>query len=380
MKVFKLFMKMIKANSAMLILSVVLFVFFTGIMMGQENQTVRSVDKINVLVRDEDQSEYSSILASYLSDIANAKTESEYGDDLRDAIFYKEVDYIVVIPSGFGNDIKTSQVSLDVTDVSHSMNSMVFTQKMESYLTILHSNLDLNPEIETQELKLETGQLAQQQVEANIVSTTDTSSLMYPHQFGNAIYPILLTSLSVIVAVVRSVFSDKSRYRLYCAPLKTSELLVGTALGGVVLMSAFFLLQLGILRAFGYAIFDPINRLYVLNLYLCTITTTLLALAIGILVSSKSRNVGTIIGNLVSLSSCFLTGVFIPQDVLPTYVTSVSRLLPTYWTINANTLIRSSQGAFTGEIGQVFIIQVLYMVSFLIICALLFRTYNKIEG
>ena len=65
---------------------------------------------------------------------------------------------------------------------------------------------------------------------------------------------------------------------------------------------------------------------------------TLAALSISILISNlvTSRNALSAVVNVIALGSCFISGVFVPQQYLGDTVLSIAKFNPTYWYVKAN--------------------------------------------
>ena len=53
----------------------------------------------------------------------------------------------------------------------------------------------------------------------------------------------------------------------------------------------------------------------------------------------KGREAISAVANIITLSSCFLSGVFVPQAFLAESVLRVASFFPTYWYVKANALI-----------------------------------------
>ena len=71
---------------------------------------------------------------------------------------------------------------------------------------------------------------------------------------------------------------------------------------------------------------------------------TLASLGISFLIGNliKSRNSQQAIANVLALGTCFISGVFVPQELLGPTVKTIASFTPTYWYI-ANVMDLSSQ-------------------------------------
>ena len=76
---------------------------------------------------------------------------------------------------------------------------------------------------------------------------------------------------------------------------------------------------------------------YVLNSFIFTICGTGLAFLIGSLV--KGTQAVTALTNVVVLGSCFISGVFVPTELLGSVTLRIGSFTPSYWYVNANNQI-----------------------------------------
>ena len=79
--------------------------------------------------------------------------------------------------------------------------------------------------------------------------------------------------------------------------------------------------------------------LIVFNSFLFTICALTIAFVIGTIVSNKNAINGIV--NVVALGSSFLCGAFVPMEWLPKFVLDIAHLLPSYWYIKTNELVKT---------------------------------------
>ena len=70
---------------------------------------------------------------------------------------------------------------------------------------------------------------------------------------------------------------------------------------------------------------------------------TFCALTLSILISSLTNNKNAISGivNVIALGSAFLCGAFVPAEYLPSSVLNFAHILPAYYYINSNDLLKN---------------------------------------
>ncbi|MGL5380126.1 ABC transporter permease, partial [Clostridium sp.] len=88
---------------------------------------------------------------------------------------------------------------------------------------------------------------------------------------------------------------------------------------------------------------------------------------IGFLISNlvSSRNAMSAAANVVSLGCCFLSGVFVPQELLGDTVLKIASFNPTFWYVKANNSI-STLVNFNKETLTPIISSMLIMLGFAI--------------
>ena len=74
-----------------------------------------------------------------------------------------------------------------------------------------------------------------------------------------------------------------------------------------------------------------------INALVFTISALSISYLVGLLI--KSRNAQSAIANVLSLGFSFLSGVFIPQELLSDKALAIASFNPTYWYVKANNVI-----------------------------------------
>jgi ABC-2 type transport system permease protein len=82
------------------------------------------------------------------------------------------------------------------------------------------------------------------------------------------------------------------------------------------------------------------NALYFcINSFVFTLTALSLSFLVGIAV--KSGNAQSAAANVIALGLSFISGVFVPHELLGRNVLAMARFTPTYWYVKANDTINS---------------------------------------
>ena len=123
MTVFKGYLKVLKKNLGMLLIYLVIFFAIAIALQAsarKEHLGTFEKTRINVAVADRDQSELSRGLNRYLSTIHNVSAISSEPSVMLEELFYRNVEYIVVIPKNFYESCMVNGESISVTKVPGS--------------------------------------------------------------------------------------------------------------------------------------------------------------------------------------------------------------------------------------------------------------------
>lgn len=155
---------------------------------------------------------------------------------------------------------------------------------------------------------------------------------------------IVMFVFFVIISMVDTLHQDLKTgmtARLASTPLTPNAYLLGKWIPYMYIV----LIQIATLFLFGKIVYDiPLMQpIFIVALsILLTFTVTGMGIAIAIIV--KSFNMGLAITQLITLVGALLSGLWIPIDMLPSYIQTVSKIFPQYWAHQA------FQGAMAGDL------------------------------
>jgi ABC-2 type transport system permease protein len=260
-------------------------------------------------------------------------------EKLQDALFFREVTYILRIPKGFTKDVLNGgSMQMKKTVVPNSIENAYVDINVEQYWNLARLYAKHDPGISQQQLvnRLK-GNLAGNTpvtIKAHEAAKTSNSfSMFYFNYFAYAFAAVLMMGISTVMIVFNK--QDISR-RNFCSPLRATSInmqlilanLLFAVVSWLVLVVFCFLLDA---RSFGTQ-----NMIYfLLNSIVFTGCITSLSYLVGTLV--KNLNAMSAICNVITLGSCFISGVFVPQEFLNSAVLKVASFTPTYWYVQANT-------------------------------------------
>lgn len=341
MTVFKTFWKIVNKYKGTIILYTVMLISFGGINLASNDTTTTFTSTLpNIAIVNNDQkSVLTNNLISYLSENSKVVDIENDEEKINDALFYRDVSYVVYIPKNYTNDVlKGMNPTIDIkstNDYTSSLEEMMLTD----YLNLQNTYLKLT----TDQTKLTNyiNDTLKDKSKVVLTSKVDTKSLSKVSRYFNfASYSILAVVIFIITLVLTSFKEKTVNKRIVVSSMnykKHSGLILKSSLLYALIVWVLFSLLAIILL--GKSLLNIRGLLLILN----TLVFTLQALTFALLISSLVNNKDAIGGivNVVALGSAFLCGAFIPSIYLPEKVVSISHIFPAYYYNNSNNLVTS---------------------------------------
>lgn len=373
MTVFNAFWKVINKYKGTIILFTVMLVTFGGINTTSSNSTVDFTNSKPdiIIVNNSGNNALTKNLISYLKKNTNVKNIKNTEEARNDALFYREVNYIVYIPKDYQKDVlsgKTPVIDIKtVGDYTSSLAEMLLTRYLKIQ-SIYAKNISTE-----QELITVINKNLSKTSEVTITSKVDTTKTSRVSRYFNfASYSAMFIIIFVICMVLSSFHAKAIKKRTIISSMnyKTHNkyLLRASFIYSIIVWFLFMLLGTIL---FSNTILSLRGLVYAINLLIFIFTSLTLALLLSTLIDNKDAVNGIV--NVISLGSAFLCGAFIPTEWLPETVIKISRIFPTYWYVNSNDLLASLQTINMTSLNQV-IINMIVMLVF----ALIFIIINNI--
>ncbi len=341
MTVFKTFWKIVNKYKGTIILYTVMLISFGGINLASNDTTTTFTSTLpNIAIINNDESTIiTNNLINYLSENSKVVDIENDEEKINDALFYRDVSYVVYIPKNYTNDVlKGMNPTIDIkstNDYTSSLEEMMLTD----YLNLQNTYLKLT----TDQTKLTNyiNDTLKDKSKVVLTSKVDTKSLSKVSRYFNfASYSILAVVIFIITLVLTSFKEKTVNKRIVVSSMnykKHSGLILKSSLLYALIVWVLFSLLAIILL--GKSLLNIRGLLLILN----TLVFTLQALTFALLISSLVNNKDAIGGivNVVALGSAFLCGAFIPSMYLPEKVVSISHIFPAYYYNNSNDLVTS---------------------------------------
>ncbi len=335
MTVFNAFLKVIKKNLGTIILYTVIVVFFAAINSRTDDSSTQFVgEKPDVMIVNLDKgTELSGNFEKYLTDNTN-KTEISGGDEaVSDALFYREISCVITIPKGYEKTVlegKTPEIEIKSAGTQNS----AFVKNIVSSYIRTQNAFASSGENKAEIIKSVNSALSQKASVAitsklNTGALTKLANYYIFSSYGLMscilfIICIVLTSFSETTIRKRTIISSMS-YKKFSANLLLSCFTYALAVWILFVVLAYFMM--------GSIVFTMRGAAFMLNSFIFILTALSLSFMLSTFVPEKNAITGIV--NVLTLGSSFLCGVFVPAAILPSWVLSIAKVLPSYWYVDS---------------------------------------------
>lgn len=380
MTVFKTVLKIVKKYSTPIIMYTVFLVIFGGLNLEiSENSMNFVAQKTDVLIINQDKEEgITKDLINYLEDNTNIKEIENKDKKIDDALFYRDLNYVVYIPKNFRQDFlenKNPKVEIKSTgDYQASLADML----LNKYMNLANKYKIVYDDEKTIINKI--NETLDEQTDISITTKLDTDKLSTVTSYFNFTnYSLLAGCVYVICLILFSFQEEKIKKRTIISStdykVYNRKLMLSTSVFAFMLAIMYVILAI-ILN--GKIMFSIHGLLYIANMLLFTICALSIAFLIGNLVGNKSAINGII--NVVALGTSFLCGAFVPVEWLPDSVLKVAHVLPSYYFIQTNELIKKLEVVNLESLKPLInnsIMIILFVLLFIIITTVITKKKRK---
>lgn len=373
MIVFNAFFKVVKKYIGVIILYTVMLISFGSINYATNNEDMTFSNRLPdiLIINNDEEVGLTKNLINYLKENANVLDIENNEEKINDAIFYREVNYVIYIPKNYrvdtlnklnptldiksANDYDSAYISMLLTRYLNVQNTYLkYTNNENELINSINNNLSYKTNIE-------------------ITSKLDTSKLTKTSRFFNfASYSIMAVIIYIICLVISSFNKDVVKKRTIISSMNYKKYNKYILLSSFIYSSIIWILY--VILSFiiiGSSMFSLRGLIYILNTFIFSFVALTLALLISNLIKSKGAISGIV--NVIALGQAFLCGAFIPSEFLGENIIKYSKILPAYWYNNSNDLLSTIEVINTVNLKPILINMIV-----LIIFAIIFIVINNI--
>lgn len=372
MTIFKTILHVLKKNLGTLSIGLVVSIGISFLYAESlDSSTEISLSTSTVAIFNEDQGAISKDLESYLADTVQVEELEKKQEAIDDALYFKQVDYVLTIPNGFSEAVQNGETpKMDVQVAPGTYSKALLDSTINHYLNTFTRYQQTIPDASTEELLSLTNDNLE--VEGTVSLDEGYSENVYLDAsaavFSLLAYGLFSTVFSGTAYSYIAFNKPEIRKRNLCSPISSRRLsrnITLSTLGYSILMLLFFLAYTLI---YTKSSLNEHTLLFVANA--CVFFLTIVTFSAMICSLLKNPIVITGINNTYILGTCFICGIFIPRDFLPEAVVKVSMVTPTYWFTNFNQLIAETtefNDAFYQEMLLHFGVMIAFCLAFIVI-------------
>lgn len=343
MQVYKAYFKIIKKNIGQLSIYLIIFLLF-AIIFGKVSTSPKDTDfestKVNISIINKDEnSKLISGLTDYLKENANIVDVGTSKEDLQDALFFREAEYIITIPKGFTKEILkgNKDINIEKTVIPNSTSEIYMDNLINRYLNTVKMYTSTIDNISQAKLV--------SNVNKDLSHTTDVKIKTYDNDYSNnascanyynffaySMFAVLILGISLVMIS----FNNKDlKRRNLASSLSMKNMNIQMVFANITYaLVVWFVMIIASFIMFKNYMFTINGLLSLLNSFVFTLAALIISILISNLVTS--RNALSAVVNVIALGSCFISGVFVPQQYLGDTVLSIAKFNPTYWYVKAN--------------------------------------------
>ena len=341
MTVFKTFFRIVNKLKPTIILYTALLIIFGAVNMKTSDNNINFVNsKPDILIINQDVNKgLTKNLIDYMKKNSNIMKVENNEEKINDALFYREVSYVIYIPKDYRKNVllgKNPKLDIKKTDEYDAHLSEMMLKRYIKLQNIYNKEASSEDELITL-----INDNINDDVNVKITSKVDTSKTYnIVYYFNFASYSILAIIIYIVCLVLCSFKEESISKRINISSINYKSHNNKILLASIVFSSIVWLLFviIGVIVV-GDIMFSLRGLISIINSFIFTFC----ALTLSILISSITNNKNAISGivNVIALGSAFLCGAFVPAEYLPSSVLNFAHILPAYYYINSNDLLKN---------------------------------------
>ena len=341
MTVFKTFFTIVNKLKPTIILYTALLIIFGAVNMKTSDNNINFVNsKPDILIINQDVNKgLTKNLIDYMKKNSNIVKVENNEEKINDALFYREVSYVIYIPKDYRKNVllgKNPKLDIKKTDEYDAHLSEMMLKRYIKLQNIYNEEAGSEDELITL-----INDNINDDVNIKITSKVDTSKTYnIAYYFNFASYSILAIIIYIVCLVLCSFKEESISKRINISSINYKSHNNKILLASIVFSSIVWLLFVIIgVTIVGDIMFSIRGLISIINSFIFTFC----ALTLSILISSLTNNKNAISGivNVIALGSAFLCGAFVPAEYLPSSVLNFAHILPAYYYINSNDLLKN---------------------------------------
>lgn len=376
MTVFKAYFKVLLSSKFTIIIYVVMLIIFASLNIQNDSvDTNFTSSRPDVLIINNDENVgITKSLIDYISLNSNIIEIENDEEKINDALFYRDVNFIIYIPSKFRQDFLNGNMPNIEIKQTNDYKAQLAYNTLSKYLNTIETYRSYIKEED--KIIEKTNETLKTSTEVEISSSINNAALTQAKAFFNFSNFSMLAGCIFIICLIMTVFNNElisKRTIISSTKYKTlnRKLMLSNSLFAFSLCIIYILVSLILVKDVMFSIH---GLLFSINLFVFTITVLTISFLLGKLTNNKEAINGMV--NVISLGSSFLCGSFVPMEYLPNFVLKIAHILPSYWFVLSNEKI-STLESFTITTLKPIIFNLLILLLFALIFIILSNVITK---
>lgn len=371
MPVFRLCLRIIKGNIPFMLLFIGVFLGIAIMISGSSTDLQRqdfSQSRVAMALFAPEHDVFAAGLRSELAKTARFVAVEDDAELLHDAIFNGKIRYVLRVPEGFNQAIRAGhRPELQRSAAPEDSAAAYLDRSINQYVHTLRLYASQFPEMADAALVARVaGKMAIQTPVRLINQDQGGGDRLFARTYFNYLAYSLFAILILGISANIMVFNKATiRQRNACAPLSQRNFSLQLLWANMVYALLCWLLLVGLCLLFVRQDWGGRQLgLFLLNSLLLCFWAACASFWIGHL--AKSRATVSAATNLIAMATSFISGVFVPQELLGAGLLRVASFTPTYWYVLANNQIaaRNYNGIDSALAGN-FALQIGFGLAFL---------------
>ena len=342
MQVFKAFFKILNKNKTAMIVYMVIYLALTFVLSsnGQKNDT-SDFSKVcmEIGVENQDNGKLGEALVAYLEKENEIKDIPKEREDLLDAMYYRDIQYVLIIPEDFTEKFLAGEREevLEGTVVPGNNTAYLAKMEIDEFLQKLGMYIDGGYEPEQAAQKTRDNMEKESKVEC--LSVEDSGTKPAAAYFFDYIPYIFLCIMMVSLSGVLIIFNEKNLdARNRCSSMSFFQRNLQMVLGSLGIM----LLEYGVFMLVAWIMYPNYMGSFrgILSMG-NALAFMLVCLSIAFLAGRQAKDDAQLnmAANVIGLAFSFLGGVFVPIYLMNKGMQKVAKFVPSYWYVSSNNSI-----------------------------------------
>ncbi len=347
MQVFNAFFKILKSKLFLMFMYIPVFVAVSiGLAFSDDNtSSAFEQERLHICVFDEDGTSESRALTVFLGKKNDLVTLENDRDTVIDALYYRRVDYVLTIKSGYAAKLAAGDTDglFGSMHMHDSYSTVYMGQMLNEYAGTVSAYIAGGNDVMTAVGKAEEALL--KEADVTVAKFDENSGGVFTGKasiyFRFLVYVVIGLTMSTLCPILLSMNKKDVRYRTNCSGIHPNSYTLQIIGGCVILVFAMWAVLMVVGMFMNGGMYEGLQWLGVLNSFVFMIFAAMLTIFVSSFEPGKT--VVNIITQVIAIGMCFTCGVFIEQDLLGEGVLAASKFMPAYWYIRVNRMLEGTE-------------------------------------